>query len=233
VSYVVGFALVAPIRRTLAEERAPERRHLLAEISEGVRWLWRQHLLRALVAIASAGNLAFSALGLTIIVRATDLGASSTAVGILLGLFGVGAIAGAVVAPPVQRLVAPNVIMLGALWWWVAQMVAFAFAPSVFVLGAVYTVGALMGPIFNTTNAAYRYALTPDRLQGRVGGVSRMIGWGARPVGALLGGISLATIGAVPTFAALATWLAIVAAAATASRQIRRAPRPETLTEQP
>jgi MFS family permease len=232
VSYVVGLALVAPIRRTLEEERAPERRHLLTEISEGVRWLWRQHLLRALVAIASAGNLAFSALGLTIIVRATDLGASSTAVGVLLGLFGVGAIAGALVAPSVQRLVAPNVVMLGALWWWVAQMVAFALASTVLVLGAVYTVGALMGPIFNTTNTAYRYALTPDRLQGRVGGVSRMIGWGTRPVGALLGGISLETLGAVPTFVALATWLAIVATASTASRQIRRAPRPETLTEQ-
>ncbi|MBX7266482.1 MFS transporter [Micromonospora sp. Llam7] len=233
VSYLVGAALVAPIQRPLEDERAPQRRHLLAEVSEGVRWLWRQHLLRALVAIASAGNLAFSALGLTIVIRATDLGASPTGVGVLLGLFGVGAITGALVAPPMQRLVAPSMIMLGALWWWVAQMVAFALAPTVFVLGVVYTVGALMGPIFNTTNAAYCYALTPDRLQGRVNGAARMIGWGARPVGALLGGISLETLGAVPTFAALATWLAIVAAASTASRQIRRAPRPETLTEQP
>ncbi|MEH1123484.1 MFS transporter [Micromonospora sp. CPCC 206061] len=230
VSYVVGLALIVPIRRSLGEEQVAQRRHLLAEISEGVRWLWRQDLLRALVAIASAGNLAFSALGLTIIVRATDLGASSAAVGVLLGLFGVGAIAGALVAPPAQRLVAPKVIMLGALWWWVALLVALALAPTVFVLGAVYTVGALMGPIFNTTNAAYRYVLTPDRLQGRVNGVSRMIGWGARPVGALLGGISLGTLGAVWTFAALATWLAIVAAASTASRQIRRIPRLETLS---
>ncbi|MFY1633148.1 MFS transporter [Solwaraspora sp. WMMB335] len=233
VSYLIGLALVAPIRRTLEEKRTAQRRHLLAEIAEGVRWLWRQHLLRALVAIASAGNLAFSALSLAVIVRATDLGASSTGVGVLLGLFGVGAIAGALVAPPVQRLVSPNVIMIGALWWWVAQMAALALVPTVFALGAVYTVGALMGPIFNTTNAAYRYALTPDRLQGRVNGASRMIGWGARPVGALLGGIALETLGAVPTFAALATWLAIVAAASTSSRQIRRAPRPESLTERP
>ncbi|MDG4769944.1 MFS transporter [Solwaraspora sp. WMMD792] len=233
VSYLIGLALVAPIRRNLEEKRAAQRRHLLAEISEGVRWLWRQHLLRALVAIASAGNLAFSALSLAVIVRATDLGASPTGVGVLLGLFGVGAIAGALVAPPVQRLVAPNVIMIGALWWWVAQMAALALAPTVFALGAVYTVGALMGPIFNTTNAAYRYALTPDRLQGRVNGASRMIGWGARPVGALIGGICLEALGAVPTFAALATWLAIVATASTTSRQIRQAPRPETLTEQP
>ncbi|MFV2085150.1 MFS transporter [Micromonospora sp. LOL_021] len=233
VTYVVGLVLVAPIRRPLEEKRAAQRRHLLAEISEGVRWLWRQHLLRALVAIASAGNLAFSALSLAVIVRATDLGASPTGVGVLLGLFGVGAIAGALVAPPVQRLVAPNVIMIGALWWWVAQMAALALAPTVFALGTVYTVGALMGPIFNTTNAAYRYALTPDRLQGRVNGASRMIGWGARPVGALLGGIALETLGAVPTFAALATWLAVVAAASTTSRQIRCAPRLETLGEHP
>lgn len=181
------------------------------------------------MAIASAGNLAFSALSLTIIVRATDLGASSAAVGVLLGLFGVGAIAGALAAPPVQRLVPSNVILLGALWWWVVQMVALALAPNVFLLGAVYTVGAVMGPIFQTTNAAYRYALTPNRLQGRVFGVSRMIGWCTRPVGALLGGLSLQTLGAVPTFAALATWLAIVAAASTASQPIRRAPRLETL----
>jgi MFS family permease len=227
VSYLVGVAMTVPIRRSLEEERAPERRHLLVAISEGVRWLWGQHLLRALVAIAAVGNLAFSALGLTIIVRAKDLGASSTSIGVLLGLFGVGAIAGALAAPPVQRLVPPNVILLGALWWWVVQMVALALAPTVFLLGAVYTVGALMGPIFQTTNAAYRYALTPDRLQGRVYGVSRMIGWCTVPLGALLGGISLQTLGAVPTFAALATCLAIVAVASTASQQIRRASRPE------
>lgn len=227
VSYLVGVAMTAPIRRSLEGEGAPERRHLLVEISEGVRWLWSQHLLRALVAIAAVGNLAFSALGLTIIVRARDLGASPASIGVLLGLFGVGAIAGALAAPPVQRLVPPNVILLGALWWWVVQMVALALAPTVFLLGAVYTVGALMGPIFQTTNATYRYALTPDRLQGRVYGVSRMIGWCTVPLGALLGGISLQTLGAVPTFAALATCLAIVAVASTASQQIRGASRPE------
>jgi MFS family permease len=227
VSYLVGVVMTAPLRRPLQEERPPERRHLAAEIWEGLRWLWGQHLLRALVAIASVGNLAFSALSLTIIVRARELGASTTSIGTVLGLFGVGAIAGAVAAPPVQRLVPSNVILLGALWWWVAQMVALALAPSVFVLGAVYTVGGLMGPIFQTANAAYRYALTPDRLQGRVYGVSRMIGWCTVPLGALLGGISLQSLGAVPTFAALAACLAVVAVASTASRQIRQASRPE------
>lgn len=57
-------------------------------------------------------------------------------------------------------------------------------------------------------------------------GVSRMVGWCTRPVGALLGGVSLEALGAVPTFAALAAWLAVVAVVATASQRIRRAPRP-------
>lgn len=47
-----------------------------------------------------------------------------------------------------------------------------------------------------------------------------------RPVGALLGGVSLEALGAVPTFAALGVWPAAVAAVSTASRRIRRAPRP-------
>jgi MFS family permease len=223
VSYLVGIAMTVPIRPSLEEERPPERRHLVAEISEGARWLWDQHLLRALVAIAAVGNLAFGALPLTIIVRARDLGASSASIGVLLGLFGAGAIAGALAAPLVHRLVPPNVVLLGVLWLWVVQMVALALAPTVFLLGAVYTAGALMGPIFQTTSAAYRYALTPDRLQGRVQGVAQMTGRCTVPLGALLGGISLQTLGAVPTFAALATCLAIVAAVSTASRQIRQA----------
>ncbi|MEV6492416.1 MFS transporter [Actinoplanes sp. NPDC051633] len=231
VSYLAGLALVAPIRGNLEEQQAPQRRRLVAEICEAVGWLRRQHLLRTLVAITSAGNLAFSALVLVIVMRATELGASPAVVGVLMGLVGVGAVAGAQLAAPVQRL-APNVIMLGALWWWVAQLVAFALAPTVVVLGVVCVVGSLMGPIFNTTNAAYRYALTPGRLQGRVNGVSRMIGWGARPVGTLLGGLSLEALGAVPTFAVLAAWMAIVAAVSTANPHIRQAPRLETLTEQ-
>ncbi|MGI8677748.1 MAG: MFS transporter [Jatrophihabitans sp.] len=160
VSYLVGFALAAPIRPRLEDERAPERRNLWAEISEGVSWLWRQHLMRTLVAIASAGNLAFSALGLVVIVRARDLGASPATIGVLLGLFGVGAIAGAVAAPSVQRHVPANVILLGALWWWVAGMVALGLAPTVVALGAVYAVTAVIGPVFQTANATYRYALT-------------------------------------------------------------------------
>jgi len=54
-----------------------------------------------------------------------------------------------------------------------------------------------------------------------------MIGWCTFPLGALLGGISLQILGAVPTSAAPAACLAIVAAASTASHQIRRATRPE------
>ncbi|HEX6528022.1 MAG TPA: hypothetical protein VF070_49565 [Streptosporangiaceae bacterium] len=72
--------------------------------------------------------------------RAKDLGAFPASIGVLLGLFGVGAIAGALAAPPVQRLVPPNVILLGALWWWVVQLVALSLAPTVFLLGAVYPV---------------------------------------------------------------------------------------------
>lgn len=57
-----------------------------------------------------------------------------------------------------------------------------------------------------------------------------MIGWCTRPLGAVLIGISLQNMGAVRTFAALGTWLAIVAVASTAIQQIRQAPRPECLT---
>ena len=49
VSYAVSFVSLLFIRRSFQEEREPRSTRLLAEIKEGVSWLWNQTFLRVTV----------------------------------------------------------------------------------------------------------------------------------------------------------------------------------------
>jgi predicted MFS family arabinose efflux permease len=230
VTYLVSFVALTPIRRDLEERRAaPERRNLAAEISEGVRWLVRQRLLRTLVTLAALSNLGFNGLPLVLIVRAQDLGASPAAIGLMLGSLGIGALAGALAAPTIHRRVPAPVVLLGALWLWAAQVAVLVVAADVVVIGVTLAVGALAGPPFNVVVATYRYAVTPDRLQGRATSVARMIAWGTIPLSVLAAGVAVERFGAVPTIAALAALMLAVAVLATVSATVRRAPPAEDL----
>jgi predicted MFS family arabinose efflux permease len=233
VSYLVSFFALLPIRPVLEEPRSAPRRNLAAEVGEGVRWLARQRLLRTLVALVALVNLGFNALSLALIVRAQDLGAKPAAIGLMLSGIGVGALAGALAAPTINRRLPAPVLLLGAMWLWAVQTGFLIVAPGVVTIGVALAAGAFAGPLVNVVGAAYRYALTPDRLQGRATSVARMVGWGTIPMGVLAGGVSVERFGAVPTIAGLAVLMLVAAVLGTLSATVRRAPpasalRPES-----
>ncbi|MFJ6571133.1 MFS transporter [Streptomyces sp. NPDC091292] len=229
-SYLLGFVTMLFVRPGLQERRADApRRSLLAEIREGLVWLWHQRLLRVLVALTGAVNLVLAALTLVLIVRAQQLGASASLIGVMLALPGGAAIAGAFAAPWLQRRLSPRVVVIGSLWLWAGGMVALVWLPSPLALGAVVAVTALPEPVFNVVLSSYRYALAPDRLQARTVGAARLIVWGAIPLGSLAAGAMLQTLGARGTLVAYAVFMIALAALAMSLRTIRRAPRVEEI----
>lgn len=230
ISYAVSFVSLLFVRPAFQEarERAPLR--LRAEIVEGVTWLWRQKFMRAAVFLIAGSNYAFAAVILALIVHAKDdLGASSATVGVMLAFFGVGALAGSVIAPWVQRHVHPKAVIIGSFWIWAGGAFVSAFLDSPYAIGAVWAFGGLFGPIFNVTFAAYRYALVPDRLLARVGSAALVVAWGAIPLGQLTAGALLSGIGSQETILLLAGLMGAVGIAATVSPTIRTAPRVEEL----
>lgn len=229
-SYVLGFLTMLFVRPGLRERPAEEtRRGLLADIAEGLVWLWRQRLLRALVALTGAVNLVLAALTLVLIVRARELGASASLIGVMLALPGGAAIAGAFAASWLQRRVPPRLLVLGALWLWAGGMVALVWLRSPLALGAAVAVTSLPEPAFNVVLTSYRYALAPDRLQARTVGAARLVIWGAIPLGALAAGSLLQVLGARGTLVTYAVFMSALAALATSVRTIRRAPRFEEI----
>ena len=119
------------------------------------------------------------------------LGLSASGVGIVLGMYGVGMVAGALVATRIMRRMAfGSVIGLGPIAGFVSAgvMALTTVVPtplraglSFFLLGA----GPILWVISTTT---LRQSVTPPRLLGRVSAINIMA-YGARPLGAGLGAV--------------------------------------------
>ncbi|HET7572072.1 MAG TPA: MFS transporter [Gaiellaceae bacterium] len=229
VSYAVSFVSLLFVRPAFQGERARGERNLRAEVSEGLVWLWRQRFLRTVTGLVAGTNFVHEALGLVLIVRMRDLGASAALIGAVFSILGAGSIVGALVAPRVQRRVPAPVVVLASLWVWPVQTAALFLIPSPIELGVLTAAGFVTGPIFNVVTGAYRYALVPERLYGRVASASLLFSWGSIPLGALFAGYGTAAWGAKPMLLVLAGILLAIALAASASRDVRNAPPPEEI----
>lgn len=224
-TYVVSLVTLKLIRKEFQADRTTTRGVLSKEFVEGTVWLWRQPFLRMTTFLIAGSNLVFQALFLAIIVIARDNGASSPAVGLMLGIAAFGGTVGSLIAPWFQRRLSMRAIVIATNWAWTILVPAELLFSNPYLMGAIYALMSFIGPIWNVTISAYQLAITPDRIRGRVLGAASMITFGALPLGSLIGGVLLSRIGAGWTVAFLSFWMAFLAVAAIASPAVRHAPR--------
>lgn len=224
ISYLASLATLLLIRSEFNEERSAQRHHLVAEIREGISWLWHQPFLRATTLLIAGSNFLFEALVLVLIVIAREQGVSPAAIGVMLGVAGFGGFIGALVAPWLQRLLSTRMVIVGTNWVWALLMLLFTVTPNPYVLAAIFAGMAFVGPVWNVVISAYEVQLTPDRLLGRATSASRLFALGAIPFGSLLGGLLLGEFGSLGATIALSAWMLVLAIMATASRAIRQVP---------
>ena len=97
-----------------------------------------------------------------------------------------------------------------------------------------WAAAGLLGPVFNVVLTAHVYAITPDELLGRVRSTTKLVAWGAIPVGSLLGGALAEALGAGPALAVVAAGMLPVAVATSLSPGMRDiSARPGPLTAAP
>ena len=229
VSYAIGFVTLLFVRSALQEDRPPRETRVREEVVEGFRWAWHQPFIRAIVVLVGGSNFAFNALFLVLIVRAKDLGASPALIGAMFAFLGAGAILGALLAPAVARRVPARFVIVGSLWLWAVYPLVLIALPNALAIGVVAGIVNIPGPIFNVVLSAYRYALVPDRLLGRVGSVILLVAWGTIPLGAISAGFLLEGFGAVTSMLVLAGVSFAVAVGATLTRTVRNVPPPDEL----
>jgi MFS family permease len=224
ISYLLSFVSLLFIRTRLQLQRAREKRRLRAEIAEGARWLWRHPFLRTTALLVAGSDLTLNALFLVVIVLAEEQGASSALIGWTVAFIGVGGLVGAGLAPLLSRRLRPTFVVRATMWAVALLIPLLLVAPHPIVLGVLYGAMFTLHPTWGAVVGAYRVALVPDDLQGRVQSVASSLSVAAVPFGFLAVGILLETIGSTATTLALFGVMLIVAVAAATSASVRAAP---------
>lgn len=171
------------------------RRHVWAEIGEGLRTVARDPILRAFLASSAAFDVFWNGIMAVYVLYLTrDLGLPPAAVGLIFGLGGVGALAGAALAHGagvrlgLGRTIVGAQLLLGAGGLLIALTVAMpAFALPLLVAAEIIQSGA--NTVYTVNRTSLEQAITPVHVQGRVRGSQVVIGAAAVTLGSLLGGL--------------------------------------------
>lgn len=224
VSYAASVVSLLFVRARFQQERTEPRGRILKELAEGVAWLWRQPLLRAMVLVVAAGNILVPGVSLTVIVLAKREGAPSSLIGLIFGVVGVGALIGAILTPLIQRRFSPTTILIAANWVWAALTPLLILAPHPLVLGVIFGLMWILLPAWDVVIDAYILRVTPDRLRGRINSLGLLVAWGALPLGSILSGVMNQWIGPISTTIVFAVMSFGLALTCSVSKTIRHAP---------
>jgi predicted MFS family arabinose efflux permease len=224
-SYVISVFSLLFIKTHFQEERLAAHRKLWIEIQEGLNWLWHHKVIRFLAVQVSGLNLCSAGYVLIVLVLAQEQHASKLTTGLIFACGGIGSIVGALIVSPLSRRFSVGHLMITASWLWVFTWLPFAFVSSPLGLGVAVAAAFIIVPIHASVQYGYRLASIPDKLQGRVNSVYRVILFGSQSVGLLLTGILLQAIGPALTVLVLFVPQLILAIATSIFRDLRHAPR--------
>ena len=120
------------------------------------------------------------------------LGMDASAVGLTLACYGAGMILGSLMASKiVAQMRFGHAILLGPFFSVLAAsvMALTVWWPSAAVAGISYFLFGFGPIIWTITSTTLRQSVTPNNLMGRVTAINIVTGTGARPLGALIGGL--------------------------------------------
>ena len=159
------------------------------ELREGLRWLWRNDLLRHLAIVLGSVNFAATLAMATAVLFAQEvLQVDGARFGLMLTGGAVGGLVGGLLAARIAARIGPGWIIngalatMGAVFLVVSQLSQW---PWVWALMALESFTAI---VWNVVTVSLRQRIIPTDLFGRVNSVYRFLSWGVIPLGALLGG---------------------------------------------
>ena len=225
-TYAVSWVLLGRIRTDLSAIDTGARPRMRDSLSEGFRFVVRRPLFRVLMVWSALVNLLVNALFFVAILRLIQGGFAPVHIGLVetaAGLFGV---LGAFAAPWLIDRFRTGALTVTIAWSFVPLAIPMAFWNDPVVVAASLSVGLFLNPAGNAGIGAYRMALTPAELQGRVQSTSQFASMLTMPLSPLLAGGLLAGFGGAAAVGALAALTGLAALIPTFSRSVRAVPRP-------
>jgi predicted MFS family arabinose efflux permease len=183
-------------------ERKPKpatRPRLARDIAEGIRYVTADRILRPLVACSTTITLFWSmSYAMLLVLLARNLAVPAQTIGILLTVGSLGGVAGTLAARRlIDSLGDSTALRLSVLCTAPCSLLATLVQPGwrIWLVSAASfaLIGGLV--VYNVAQVSFRQRSVPTELLGRVNATMRFFAWGARPIGALGGGVTAQLFG--------------------------------------
>lgn len=184
---VYGVALFAMlhVRPSFPAARA-EPTTIMADIREGVRYLWSDRPVRTLLVLGLVPMLLAMPFQALLVVFAEDVWeVGARGLGILQAAAGLGGLVGALVVARYGDVRQKMLVMLVSLLGFAASLLFFSMSPYFLLALGLVLVADVFASVFQTLNNTVIQVLIPDEMRGRVLSLM-MMSFGLTPLGTLL-----------------------------------------------
>lgn len=194
-SFLVSALCIGLIRaREPLSPPSTEHQTFRGDVAEGLRFVLRDPILGPLARCTGTFTFFGGFFVLYQLYAVRELGIPPAIVGVIIGLGGIGALLGALLASRVTRYFGLGKTLVGSLAFYVGIQIAVPFAGgpyyiSAIILGVTQIVGDVAVAIYLINEVSLRQSATPDRLLGRANASTGFLIGTLGLLGALLGGL--------------------------------------------
>jgi MFS family permease len=186
-----------------------------------MRFIWDDRMLRAVVLTVVCTNLLDAPFPVVMAVFAEETYGSAADLGVMYGVFGGGALLGALAFSAIGHRLPRRKTFVSCFALIPLMYLTMATGPPLPVaLAALGIVGLAAGPI-NPLLFTMLTEIVPTRLRGRVFGAVRAGAWASIPLGVLVGGLLVGSIGFATTFLIIGVAYALVVSFGFVNRAFR------------
>ncbi|MFC5750872.1 MFS transporter [Actinomadura rugatobispora] len=211
-SFAVSALSILALRASLrVTAPAAERRGIVGDLATAARFLRSARYLRRQILIGALLKLAFDGLFLAIIIVSSMRSASGLSVGVIMGLTAVGALAGSLLAPRLDKRFAIRPMVIVATLTCACLVPAMALTGNGLVLAGLLAACSVLVTAASVLLAAQQVLLTPAELQGRVHSAANLVNFAFAPVGTVLAGWLLGVLPHAGVFLVFGAFLWVVA----------------------
>jgi len=188
----VALMLLTGSYKPVRAETAGPRPSVVADIREGLSYLWHHRLLRTLAIMVGTMNLASSATFAVFVLYAVapgPMGLDEFGFGVLMTGMAIGSLGGSLVVERVERRLGRARLLTMAVILNAVTVAIPGLTTNAWIVGASFAVAGVGIVMWNVVTVSLRQRIVPDALLGRLNASYRLLAWGSQPIGALLGGL--------------------------------------------
>jgi MFS family permease len=192
-SFVVSAGSLCLVRRSFnTADVARVATSLRADIAEGLRYVFRHPVLRAISAMMLLVNAVTVSIYAQLVLFADNrLGVSESRVGVLYAAGSVGVIVLSLSASRLRSRWSFSQVTLGSLMLMGVMTVALALTTSFWLALPIIALENGLGTLFNINTGSLRQSIVPNAMLGRIISVAAVLASAASPVGSLAGGYAV------------------------------------------